>query len=104
VKIIRMSEMETFTTPKKVQGRKLLDRDGLVVMNLLLKPGEEVPSHKTPVNVLFQIVKGEGTIEVGEEKGEVQENDLVYSPKNIPHALEANKDKEFHVLVIKLPQ
>jgi len=103
MEIIRMSQIETFTTPKGVQGRKLVDRDGLVVMNLLLKPGEKVPSHKTPVNVLFHVVKGEGIIEVGEEKGKVQEKDLVYSPQNIPHALEASKDREFHVLVIKLP-
>jgi len=104
MEIIRMSEVETFTTPRGVQGRKLLDKDGLTVMNLLLKPGEKVPSHKTPVNVLFHVVKGEGSIEVGDEKGWVKENDMVYSPKNIPHALNADKDNEFQVLVIKLPR
>ncbi|MCF8011030.1 MAG: cupin domain-containing protein [Clostridiales bacterium] len=104
MEITNMNEVETYTTPRGVQGRKLVNLDGLVVINLLLKPGEEVPGHKTPVNVLFQVIQGEGKLTIGEESEQVHAGDFIYSPRNIPHALEANKGSEFYVLVFKLPQ
>ncbi|MBF7082942.1 hypothetical protein IT084_08135 [Desulfallas sp. Bu1-1] len=42
MEIIKIPEILTFTTPRGVIARKLLDRDGLVLMNLLLKPGEVI--------------------------------------------------------------
>jgi quercetin dioxygenase-like cupin family protein len=103
VEIIKIPEISTFTTPRGVIARKLLDRDGLVLMNLLLKPGEVVETHTTPQNVVFYVARGKGFISIGDEETQVVQEDLVYSPKGIPHGLKAAEDSEFHVLVWKLP-
>ncbi|TYO93276.1 cupin domain-containing protein [Desulfallas thermosapovorans] len=103
MEIIKMGELPTFTNPKGITVRKLLDKDGLVLMNLLFKPGEVLEKHTTPQNVVFYVVKGAGTVMIGDEESQVQEDELVYSPKGIPHGLKAAGDQEFHVLVWKLP-
>jgi len=100
-----MSELPTFKSPKGITARKLLDKDGLVLMNLnlLFKPGEVLEMHTTPQNVVFYVVNGEGTITIGDEESQVKKDELVYSPKGIPHGLKAAGGQEFHVLVWKLP-
>ncbi|SFR06345.1 Mannose-6-phosphate isomerase, cupin superfamily [Desulfoscipio geothermicus DSM 3669] len=98
-----MSELPTFKSPKGITARKLLDKDGLVLMNLLFKPGEVLEMHTTPQNVVFYVVNGEGTITIGDEESKVKKDELVYSPKGIPHGLKAAGGQEFHVLVWKLP-
>ncbi|AGL00340.1 mannose-6-phosphate isomerase [Desulfoscipio gibsoniae DSM 7213] len=98
-----MGELPTFKNPKGITVRKLLDMDGLVLMNLLFKPGEMLEMHTTPQNVVFYVVNGEGTVMIGDEESRVKKDELVYSPKGIPHGLKAAEDQEFHVLVWKLP-
>lgn len=48
MEIVRMADVATFTNPRGITVKKLLDRDGLVLMNLLLKPGEVLETHTTP--------------------------------------------------------
>lgn len=103
MEVIKISELPVFTNPRGVNARKVLDRDGLVVMNLLLKPGEVVEAHTSPQNVVFQVARGKGVICIGDDESPVEKGALVYSPKGIPHGLRAAPDQEFHVLVWKLP-
>ncbi|WP_194175000.1 cupin domain-containing protein [Desulfofundulus thermobenzoicus] len=103
MEVIKISELPVFTNPRGVSARKVLERDGLVLMNLLLKPGDVVQAHTSPQNVVFQVVQGKGAISVGDVESTVEKDDLVYSQKGIPHGLKAAPDQEFHVLVWKLP-
>ncbi len=103
MEVIRMESVEAALTPRGVTGRKLVDIPAVHVMNLILQPGEEVPFHVTPVDVLFYVVKGQGTVLIGDESAPVGETDLVVSPKEIPHALQADRGEVFQVLVIKTP-
>lgn len=72
-------------------------------MNLLLKQGEVVEKHKSPVDVFFYVVKGRGHIQLGDEEGLVEATDIVFSAKGVPHGLRALPDEEFQVLVVKNP-
>ena len=60
-------------------------------------------THVTPVDVFFYVVSGRGSVEIGAEKAAVQAQDLVFSPQNVPHALQAAEDAPFEVLVVKTP-
>lgn len=103
MEVIRMEKVAMATTKRGVAGRKLVDTPAVHVMNLVLGPAEEVPVHTTPVDVLFYVVKGAGTIGVGDEDAAVGETDIVVSPKGIPHSVRADRGQEFQVLVIKTP-
>jgi len=101
--IIKVDTLPFMKTAWEIQGKSVVNLPDIGIINLVLQPGESVPSHKTPVDVLFQIVEGEGTVTVGEESAVVTVGDIVVSPAHIPHALEASQGTEFSVYVMKVP-
>lgn len=103
MEVIRIAERPLKGTPRGVQGRALVDLPDVSVMNLVLNPGDKVPSHVTPVDVLFHVIEGQGYITVGDEQARVGAGEIVVSRAHIPHAVEAAADEKFSVLVIKTP-
>lgn len=100
---IKVTDLPIVKTGWKIDGRRIVDSPEIGIVNLILKPGEIVPDHKTPVDVLFQIMEGKGTITIGDETQVVQAGDFVVSPRDIPHGLKADQDSLFSVFVIKTP-
>ncbi|MBT3168244.1 MAG: cupin domain-containing protein [Candidatus Cloacimonetes bacterium] len=90
--------------PHGVQATKMYDTDDAQIMHLLLKAGESLKEHITPVDVAFYILEGSPTILVGEEKIQVKKDDIVESPKDIPHCIYNETDEVIRVLVMKLPK
>lgn len=103
MEVIKVSELLYMQTGWGVKGKPIIDMPEIGIINLVLEPGEQVPSHKTPVDVLFQIMEGKGTVTIGEESRVVESGDIVVSPAQIPHALEANQGRVFSVYVMKVP-
>ncbi|QGP91003.1 Cupin domain protein [Neomoorella glycerini] len=103
MEIIRIAELPQQATPRGVKARTIIDVPYINIMNLTLAPGDEVPSHTTPVDVLFHVIEGEGSITVGPETAKVSAGEIVVSPAGIPHALAANAGSSFSVLVMKIP-
>jgi len=90
---------EKAVTPKKLY----VEEEGTIV-HITLKPEAHLPSHETPVNVVFYVVEGEIRIDIGEESEVFGPDSMVESPKNIPHALtNAGSGKTARILVIKMP-
>ncbi len=67
---------------------------------ILMDVTKKVPTHTTPVNVIFIVKSGKGYIIIGDEKIEVEEDSVINSPKNVPHSLESIEN--FKVYVIKI--
>ncbi|MGE5405702.1 MAG: cupin domain-containing protein [Candidatus Saccharibacteria bacterium] len=103
MKIITINEEQLKETPRGVQGRPLVDLPDVHLMNLVLAPSQKVPVHTTPVDVLFHVVEGRGRVTIGEETQAVKAGQIVISPAHIPHALEADEESSFEVLVYKTP-
>lgn len=103
MKVIKVDELPYTRTGWGVKGKPIIDIPEVGIINLVLEPGEKVPSHKTPVDVLFQVMEGKGTVIIGEEEQVVESGSIVVSPAQIPHALEANQGCVFSVYVIKVP-
>lgn len=103
MEIIRMDEVAEAQTPRKIEVRKVLNKPDVQVVYLKFKPGEGLPVHTTKVDVFFYVVEGTGRVTIGDEGETVRERDIVFSPKNIPHALENAGDGLFKVLVVKTP-
>jgi quercetin dioxygenase-like cupin family protein len=103
MKVIKVNELPYMKTGWGVKGKPIIDIPEVGIMNLVLEPGEKVPSHKTPVDVLFQVIEGKGTVTIGDEAEVVETGNIVVSPIQIPHALEANQGCVFSVYVIKVP-
>ncbi|QAT39202.1 cupin domain-containing protein [Clostridium sp. JN-9] len=103
MKVIKVNELPFKKTGWGIKGKPIIDMPEIGIINLVMEPGEKVPSHKTPVNVLFQVIEGKGMITIGDETQIVEAGNIVVSPLQVPHALEANQDSVFSVYVIKTP-
>jgi quercetin dioxygenase-like cupin family protein len=103
MEIIRISDRPLVETPLGLQARAIVDLPDVNVMNLILEPGEKVPSHSTPVNALFYVIEGNGWATIGEEKAPVTTGEIIVSPPHVPHGLEAAAGTRMNVLIIRTP-
>ncbi len=103
MEIIKMNEIEGTTNKRGVLAKQLIKHKNTTVMNLCLKPGNEVPPHAVPVDVFFYIVEGKGTLVIGEEESVVEAKDIILCPPNTKMSLRADQGEEFIVLNVKTP-
>ena len=104
MKIIEWEKLEIVSTPHGVDVRKLYDTEHAQLMHITLKPGEKLKKHITPVDVIFYVIEGSGTVEIGDEKKEVFAGNIIDSPAKIPHCWYNEGDKTLRILVIKVPR
>ena len=96
-------DIESRDNPHKVDARDLYRNEHAWIVHLLIKPGEELLPHKTPVDVAFYVLEGSGTVLIGDEKRQVTEGSIIDSPKNITHCWYNESKDDLRVLVIKVP-
>lgn len=88
----------------KVDVRDLYSDETALITHILLRPGESLKPHFTPVDVAFYVLEGNGHVLIGDEKQEVSEDTLIESPKMIAHCWYNESDKDLRLLVIKAPR
>ncbi len=103
MKIIDVNKVEIADTPHKVAVKKLFNFEHATIVHIKLEPGEALKKHITPVDVNFYVLEGNGIVEIGDERANVIEDQLIFSPAKIPHTLANESDKIFRFLVIKTP-
>ncbi len=91
-------------TPHGVDVRKMFDGEHAQVMEIKLMPGESLKKHITPVDVFFYVLEGSGQVEIGDERTDVSKDQLIESPKGVPHRLMNEGDETFRFLVVKTPK
>jgi len=104
MKIVNYMNQEDAKNPHGIQSKQLYSTEDAQVMHLLIKPEEGLKLHITPVDVFFYILEGQPHITVGDETIQVKVDDLVESPKDIPHTITNNTDANVRVLVAKTPR
>lgn len=102
--IKKLSEMPIMETAHNVDARNLYNTEDAMVTIITLKPGQSLKKHITPVDVAFYVLKGEGIVQVGDDKVKVEENTLVESPKDILHCWFNESDSDLVFMVIKAPR
>ena len=104
MEIKKWKEVDTQKNPHGIDARKIYDTEHAQIVHLLLKPGEKLKRHITPVDAVFYVLQGTGIVEVGDEKKEVEAETLINSPARIPHCWYNESDEDLRVLVIKVPR
>ena len=104
INIISYENESVQETPHGVDVRKLFDSEHVQVVEIKLLPDEGLKKHITPVDVFFYVLEGTGIVEIGDEKSEVVKDQLIESPKGIPHRLMNESDAPFRFLVVKTPK
>ncbi|MDH7594341.1 MAG: cupin domain-containing protein [Methanomicrobiales archaeon] len=104
MKIVDATKIASSPNPHRVDARKLCEIPHAVVVMITLQPGEALKRHMTPVDVIFYVLEGTGTVEIGDERATVGRDTLIESPARIPHRWINESDAVFRVLVIKVPK
>ena len=100
----KLSETPIMETAHNVDARNLYNTKDAMVTVITLKPGQSLKKHITPVDVVFYVLKGEGVVQIGEEKQTAGENTLVESPKDILHCWYNESSEDLSFMVIKAPK
>jgi quercetin dioxygenase-like cupin family protein len=100
--IVNLNELSGIAKGKMVEARKIPSNFSAQAVNVVLQAGGVLPTHTTPVDVIFYVIKGTGIVEVGDEKKEVSQGMFIDSPANIPHGWYNESEEELSVLVVKL--
>jgi len=104
LKINNYQEMEKIKTVHGVSIKQMYESSHAVINHILLKSGESLKPHVTPVDAIFYILEGNPTVMVGNEKRLVTKDDMIESPENVPHCLFNESSGLARILVIKLPK
>ncbi len=104
MKILKWKEVEGIQNPHGVDARRLYDTEHAQVIHIVLKPGEQLKKHITPVDAIFYVLEGKGIVEIGDEKQEVGPDTLIDSPAKIPHCWYNEGNEILRFLVIKVPR
>jgi quercetin dioxygenase-like cupin family protein len=100
--VIKIDEQPLFQNPHGVDIRKVFENENTGIMQIILKPGEEIPRHPNPVNAFFFVHEGSGLLEVEDEKQVVGKNSLIEVPANIIRGWKNNSNDLLKILVIKI--
>ncbi|WP_083756505.1 cupin domain-containing protein [Syntrophus aciditrophicus] len=99
---INLREKEMF----KKEGRgmaKVIDEPYLLMNQVCLEPGQNVPVHQANSNVTIHVVSGEGTFSVGKEKIKVGQGNLLRVPLTSAMSIQNDSPERLVFLVIKTP-
>jgi mannose-6-phosphate isomerase-like protein (cupin superfamily) len=90
--------------PHNVDVRQLYNDPSAQMMHIILKKGESLKPHKTPVNVVFYILEGSPVIHIGNESRMFEKDNLIESPADIVHFISNESQEIARILVIKAPR
>lgn len=104
MKIVNWKEIKSASNPHGVDARKIYDTENAIAVHMIIKPGESLKKHVTPVDVFFYVLEGEGMVEIGEEQEMVSKDSLIDSPAKIPHTWRNEGNKDLRILIVKVPR
>lgn len=97
---MRVIQSSNLLTEKSKAISKLLQHEGLEVINIQLKMGEEIAEHSAPVHVLVVIRQGKVLFQIEGESPTLTNEEIIFINPGEKHALEALEDAD--ILVIKM--
>lgn len=100
--MMHLSKVKKEINIRGITAQTLVDVEDTIIKALTLNPHQAIPTHQVPVFVTFFVLKGSGSIDIGDVRYEVIEHSIVTCPKNAPMAVEAY-DQGLVFLNIKTP-
>jgi quercetin dioxygenase-like cupin family protein/heme-degrading monooxygenase HmoA len=99
---INLKDKEVF----KKEGRgmaNVVDEPYLLINQVCLEPGQNVPEHPANSNVTLHVISGEGSFSIGKEKVKAGQGNLLRVPLNFPMSIQNESPERLVFLVIKTP-
>lgn len=100
---IFIKEVPLEATPLGGNARLLVSNPNLRLVNLVVAPGERVASHTAPVEVVFLVMEGQGSVIVANEKHELLPGQMFTCPADLEREIAADSGTALSLLVIRAP-
>lgn len=82
---------------------RIMHSDGpLEVIHILLQPGEGVPPHDNPFDVIFYVLEGQGELTIGDQNKQVAADSLIAIPSGTLRGWKNVSTAPTRLLVVKL--
>jgi len=99
---INLKEKEVFK--KEGRGMASVVNEPYLLMNqVCLEPGQNVPEHHANSNVTLHVVSGEGIFSIGREAVKVGQGNIIRVPLNSSMSIHNESGERLVFLVIKTP-
>lgn len=99
MKIISLADAPK--VPLNLEGYIMHSSSSLEVIHLCLKPGQEIPQHTNPYDVVACLIKGDITLSFGENKTQLSLYDMLEVEKNVPRGFTNIGTDESRLIIIK---
>lgn len=99
---MNLTELALAPTPLGGKARQLVNRLELRLVNLILEVGETVEKHSAPVEVIFLVLDGSGTIITEENRIAVEKGQFLSCPPGIMRSVKAGPEG-LSLLVVRAP-
>jgi quercetin dioxygenase-like cupin family protein len=84
-------------------ARLLVMNPNLRLVNLIVSAGDRVSSHTAPVDVVFLVMEGRGSVIVANEKHEIMQGQIFTCPSDLDREIMADSGTDLSLLVIRAP-
>lgn len=88
--------------PFDLEGWSLIKSDKAELVYLKLKPGESLGKHKNPFDVIFYILKGEGTLLLENDAKRLKANDSIFINNTLNRGWKNDSNEDLILLVFKI--
>ena len=100
MKLIHLKDAEQ--VPINIAAHKLFGSDRTEVIHLCFKPGEVLEKHPNPFDVIFYVLEGSGTLEVGDQSFSLGADTLIEIPADDMRGWTNTGSVDLRVLVIQV--
>jgi mannose-6-phosphate isomerase-like protein (cupin superfamily) len=88
--------------PSGLDGKILFSGEKSEIIHLTLQPGEELPMHVNPLNVIFYGLEGEAALNFKDHSLSFGKDNCIMIPEGVERGWTNTGDSIFRILVIKL--
>lgn len=97
---IQFSEMIEYSE-NGIISKIIIKNDAGNITLFSFDKGQELSEHSAPYDALVQIIEGESDIFIDGQLHQIQQNESIILPANIPHAVKASKRFKMLLTMIK---
>jgi quercetin dioxygenase-like cupin family protein len=88
--------------PFNLDGRIMFKSDKNELIHLTLQPGEELPAHTNPFDVVFYVLEGNGVLSVANDSFKMKQDQTFDVKEGIMRAWKNEGESLLRILVIKI--
>ena len=99
---MNLADVESYSDERPA-AQSVLDHPELGAKLIGFEPGQSLAPHHTEADAFFLVIKGQGSIAIGDEEHSVVEGDVIPAPAKIDHGITNSGTERLSLLLVQSP-